>query len=376
MAYIYISLVLLIASHLILLIPGSGGPPPTGSQQLICSSPGFNGLPASLLPSYIAEWYCPINSFIVAELNSYIYLISLVLIIPYLVSSVLISIGIAFKLDKVRRYGVAELYDAVASSIMLILFIYISAILFGDIPGIYVGPVDPYTYVIFNINNILQELESLYTNLYYSAYGPYTITSLTISLIPNLFNLLNPVANAILSTFYLGYLNSYVIPALALSSIIISATDLLTLELYLIEFFGIIAIPAFIIPGLLIRVFLPLRGVGASMVAIGFTLFLIVPTLFSIAVYLTSNTVSGSLENAIGLAQSLSGVNAVKYTGSSLALGVSVTFGIENALDQIFLLALFYPALIVVVAFSAIQQLTSILGGSAQVGQRFRAAFI
>ena len=107
-----------------------------------CTSGGgsTSGVVATLAP-----WYCANSDpFITQEWATYFPIMSIAVTLSYLIAAVFFMFGIALRNDKLRTFGISELYEATASAIIVAMFCFIAAVMFGLLPSITVGAINPY----------------------------------------------------------------------------------------------------------------------------------------------------------------------------------------------------------------------------------------
>src|SRR5208283_4732142 len=90
----------------------------------------------------------------------------------------------------------------------------------------------------------------------------------------------------------------FIDPALAISGFLADGISVLYAEYYLIIFFATAAIPAFLVPGVVLRSIFPTRALGGVLIALAIGFYLIMPTLFAVAFYFTAPSVMLSMQNA------------------------------------------------------------------------------
>ncbi len=353
---------------------------------LSSAQPGCSTLPSSI-QSIVAgtePWYCPINAQIDAVFEKYASLMWIAVLISFAIAGVIYMGGALAGSSKIKSFGIAELYEAAATGIIVAIFLYVCAVVFGILPGLTVGPINPYATALHYITQVISQAQSLYSSLFFiyfkiQYYFSYTLTvGGTVSVLEGvLAKTLASIGSGenialAIGKFAISFL--YLDPSMALMNIISDGIMLLWAEYYLIIFFAIASIPVFLIPGVIFRAIIPTRALGGMLMAIAITFYLIVPTMFAIAFYFTApnalnemNT-AATLLNKFGAGQG-SRTNALT-PASPLILQLKDA---QNAMAGFWLMLLFYPVLIIAVAYAAITQLATFLGGVAKMGGRMRS---
>ncbi|EQD51073.1 conserved hypothetical protein, membrane, partial [mine drainage metagenome] len=206
----------------------------------------------------------------------------IVVMLAFLIAGGIFMVGAGIKNNRIRNFGIGELYEAAASAIMVALFVYLSAVIFGLIPGIFVGAINPYALSLHLITTTINSAENVYSGLF-SVYD-YDMYLSTLSVVvgapgaPQL-NITGTVIN-----FALLPLDIYFIePTVVVSGFIYDGIMALYAEYYLIVFFAIAAIPVFLIPGVILRVLMPTRALGGIMISLAAGFYFVMPLLFAVA---------------------------------------------------------------------------------------------
>ncbi len=342
----------------LLRIPGLGG---SASPTAGCA----------LLPSTLAQqietyepWYCPISQQIYNSWSNDIPIALAVILLSLAIAGTIFMFGSAMKNSKIRNFGIAELYEVSATMVIVVMFMYVSAVLFGLTPGAFVGTINPYATSLHLITSTISSGESLYTSLF----NVYMVDSFYISVketlsssyfsATGLINITNTLRTFPLVVYFIE-------PANKLASLIVDGITILYAEYYLIVFFAVASIPAFIIPGVIFRALFPTRALGGMLIAIGVAFYLVVPTLFAVAFYFTSPTVQQQFSYATQqLNRFGSGSSAINNALSPASPIVTDVSSIESAMSSFWLMILFYPSLISALAYVFIQQFSAFIGGA------------
>jgi hypothetical protein len=175
-------------------------------------------------------------------------------------------------------------------------------------------------------------------------------------------------ASGIISTITQQFFNIYTIPitiyfldpALAISRFLADGISILYAEYYLMVFFATAAVPAFLVPGIILRSIFPTRSIGGIMIAIAIGFYIVMPTLFAVAYYFTSPSVTQNMRIAsIQMTRFGSGESTNLSPANPLVLQLG---NVQSALDGFWLLILFYPTLIISITYLSVQELSRFLG--------------
>ena len=354
----------------------------TPPQQIQPGSCGY-------LPSYIANllsanenWYCPINYYTAQEWSKYLPLALVAVLLAFVIAALIIMVGIASKSDSLRNFGMGEFLEASASAVIVLVFLYVSAVMFGLFPGSLVGPINPYATALHLISSTINSTQGIYNNIF-DVYAPaafYVSMSVSTETIDGSSNL-DGIGSAVASSrtislvklskvafgdAFSGAVGLFLLePAQVLASMLMDAVALLYAEYFLIVFFAMAAIPAFLIPGVIFRALLPTRALGGILIAMAIGFYMVVPTLFALAYYFTTPQLGTQLSilsatlNQFGSGTG-SQTNALTPTSP---LSTAMT-GIESAMGSYWLLILFYPSLIIAVTYLFVVQVSQIIGGA------------
>ncbi len=332
-------------------------------------------LPSSManLLSSSAPWYCPINGHIYSAWKNELPLALVALLLAFTVAALIFMIGVAFKNDRIRNFGIGELYESTASAIIVVLFLYISAIVLGLGPSIVVGGINPYATSIHLISSTINQAEILYSSIYTIYLSDTFYTTIGASIYIQDYNITAPLSYArLLYTFPLQ--TFFIQPSLAIGGFLVDGIAALYAQYYLIVFFSVAAIPVFIVPGVIFRIFFPTRALGGVLIAIGIAFYLVMPTLFAVAYYFTSPQLLHGLETTTSqLNRWGSGTGSQQNALSPTSPLSEALSSAQSALSSFWLLILFYPSLIIAVSYVFITQLATFIGGASRVGGKMRS---
>ena len=234
-----------------------------------------------------APWYCSqINVQAQKVWVQWAPLAIIVATLAFMLAVLIFMAGIATKNQKIRNFGVGEMYEAIASMLIAAGFLFIAAVLFGLIPSVVTGPINPYNTSLSYISTTINTTSSLASRLflisaldrYYASITPQ-VCFLNVKIVTCSSDAFRPFGVTILLFYW---------PAWALTQFLLDALISLYTQYYFILFFLYAGIPVFLIPGIILRAFLPTRGVGGMMIAIAIGFFLVMPVLFSVAYYFTN----------------------------------------------------------------------------------------
>ncbi len=319
-------------------------------------------------------WYCPISQQVTNQWEGWVPVMLIVTLISFLLAGLIIMVGQALGSAKIRNYGAAEMYEAIATAIIVVAFVYICAVIFGLGPGALVGNINPYATAFHLMGSTIASAQGIYSSIY-SSYVPLAeTTSVTI-------DISGPEAGLTRSSFAQAeataaesavFLNVYSFlitvlflnPASALSQIIIEGMAVLYGEYYLLVFFSVAAIPVFLVPGIIFRAILPTRGLGGVMIAIAIGFYLVAPSLFAAVYYFTAQNVITSMNVANNQLQQAAYSGGV-VTSSQSPLVTDLN-NAQSAMSGFWMLILFYPAMIIAFTYSFVIQLSKLIGGTYQ----------
>jgi hypothetical protein len=327
-------------------------------------------------------WYCPINQQIYNQWSNALPLAAIAIFISFMIAAIIFMTGIALNSNRIRSFGIGEFYEAIATAIIAALFLYICAVMFGILPGVLVGNINPYATSFNLITTTIQTAQNLYGSLfkvYLSlSFGISPQISLSIGgefagISRYLFNILGYVPQLIVNSYTIPVQIYYLDPALALSKFLVDGIMALYAEYYLMAFFATAAVPAFLIPGVIFRSIFPTRALGGILIAFAFGFYLIMPSLFAVAYYFTAPTMQRDMATTTYQIQNLgNGVTAQNAASPGSPLVVDLQ-NVQSSLNGFWLLIFFYPALIVAITYSAVQEIAGFIGRSSATMGRLRS---
>lgn len=320
-------------------------------------------------------WYCSQISQATANIWYQWAPIALITAMLALLLGVMIFIaGTSMRSEKLKNFGIGEMYEALATMLIAVAFLFLSAILFGIIPTFITGPINPYNTSLTYISNIISGTQYLVTSMYNVIMLDSYYSSIAINVQIGTAGAYEGTGSGLAQWFNAGtsaIFSLFIIPAQAVSGLLTDGLLALYAEFYFILFFMYTAIPVFLIPGIIMRAIFPLRSVGGLLIAVAIAFFLIMPILFSVAYTLTipgamqQLTMQSALISAEG-AGSLSQTNAECI---SCPL-VTTVQGVQNSMGGYFLSVLFYPALILALSYISMNIIAEFIGGATQTTKR------
>ncbi|MEM0149526.1 MAG: hypothetical protein QXW10_01360 [Candidatus Micrarchaeaceae archaeon] len=355
----------------------------TTPSGIVLSTPGVECYPASVasecgtLPPSIAQsisvsepWYCPINEQIYMEWQPYLPLVLLVVLLSFSIAALIIMVGIAAHSERIKNFGVGEAYEAVASAIIVALFLYVCAAMMGVAPGIILGGINPYATAFNLIGSTISNAEGVINAMANVYMHDAEYTSFIVSISIENTNL--GVVQTLLNTYY-AYVTVYFMdPALNIAGLLSDGILALYAQYYLIVFFSIASIPVFLIPGVIFRAFFPTRAFGGMLIAVAMGFYIVAPSMFAVAYYFTApnllHTLAGIAAQTTRFGGSASVQNSLSPS-SPLVLEVSQA---GSAMSSLWLLILFYPVLITSVTYAFIVQVANFIGGASKMSGRMR----
>ncbi len=322
----------------------------------------------------LAPWYCPINNQIASIWKGDLPIAEIALLIAFSIASMIFAVGAGIKSDRIRNFGIGELYEATASAIIIILFLFVSAVMLGLIPSFVVGTINPYATALHLINNTVNTAESAYTSLFniYITDAEYTSVFATITL--TLLNTPSLVISVNPDYYRLPILLFFMEPAVVVGDLLIDGITALLAEYYLLIFFATASIPVFLVPGVIFRALFPTRAFGGMLIAIALGFYLVAPTLFALVYYFTApNLLSNMQITSAQLSRFGAGTGAETNGLTSTSPLPELLQNVNSEMSSFWLLILFYPALIIAVTYAFITQVSNFIGGAIYTGSRLRS---
>ncbi|MGC8495984.1 MAG: hypothetical protein ACP5MX_02140 [Candidatus Micrarchaeia archaeon] len=329
------------------------------------------------LPSNIASqiykmepWYCPINQQVYEEWSKYLPLALLAVLLAFMIGALIVMVGIAAHSERIKNYGMGELYEAVASAIIVGMFLYVSAVMFGVASGITVGSINPYATALNLISNTISNAEGVINALANVYMHDAEYTSFQVSIY--YFGEVTPVPSLILNSLYPYITIFFMDPAINIAGLLSDGIMALYAQYYTIVFFSIASIPVFLIPGVIFRAFMPTRAFGGMLIAIAIGFYFVAPSLFAIAYYFTAPNILHNFEAVQAQATRFGGSSSVQNSMSPTSPLVLQVSAAQSAMSSFWLLILFYPLFITTITYAFIVQIANFIGGASRMGGRMR----
>lgn len=330
----------------------------------------------------LAPWYCSqINQSVVKSWNNWAPIAVVAILFSFTIATLIFLVGVIFNSDRVRTYGIGEFYEAIATTLIVTFFLYISSTMFGILPSIVTGPINPYNTSLSYISQTINSTDNVLSNLFYIENDAYYVSTLKLDIFiyfPNQheWHIPKPLQYPLLFLF--------VNPAVTIAILLIDGLMVLYIEYYLILFLMYAAIPVFLIPGIIFRALLPTRSMGGMMVAVAIGFYLIMPMLFSISFYFTSQSSITSLNNAAVNLNKFSDCSQNPTTGSLVCNFppgtvspssplVTQIADVKTAMSSFWISVLFFPALNLAITYFSILTIANLIGGMAQTSRRLTA---
>lgn len=319
----------------------------------------------------VAPWYCnDINPAIMNEWSQYFPIMSLAIMVSYSIAALVFMFGVALRNDRLRTFGTAEIYEATATAIMVILFTFIAAVMFGLLPALTSGPINPFDASLGYISGIINQTYVTESNMFTAAAIDYGYASFVITVSTPGFNFgaaIGQLAGLAIAYYFFW-------PAFIVVSLLFEGILSLFVQFYLIVFMMYAAIPVFLIPGIIFRALIPTRNLGGMMIAVAIGFYFIMPTLWAVAYASTSGSISAQLTQTQTALDRYGSGNGLETNALSASSPLATTVAnMRAALGPYFLSILFFPAVIIALTYALITQIAEILGGMAKTSARLRS---
>ncbi len=386
---------LLVALILISIVPHQAGAQSCSVGSETLSLPGEeSGIQGQICTSW--AYFMPIA--IVAVMLS------------FTIGAFIFIIGTAIKSDRIRNFGIGEIYEAIATALIVGSFLIIAGLLLQTIPASVTGslgsaggsttvvPVtDPYFTATTAISNTVNALQYEYDCVFngntqsYIPLGPggetlqtcpikagdvvgtsdnfvFLSDYLSQSLEIGIYN--EPIVATSAESLLIGeefnYYVQYIFPEIQVTVFVIDGLLVLWGLQYLLYFFSFVS-PVFIVIGVILRAVFPLRPMGGMLIAVGIGFYIVAPTLISFLYSANINPYAVTTENTL--------VN-LACTGISPPPTCSFFFTISSLFTGLWLQAVFFPILVIAITYTFITQLATFIGASPIMGSRLRTGFI
>ena len=330
----------------------------------------YCGSGSTAVVNNLAPWYCTnTDPIITKEWMKFSPIMLIAVTLSYTIAAAIFMFGVALRNDRLRTYGIGEMYEATATALMVILFTFVAAVLFGLLPGLTVGAINPYDTALNYISATINTSYSAASNLFYIGSVDYSYSTFTIAgqIGPE------PIPNVFAATKWPFY-TFFFFPAYFLLSFLFDAMISLYTQFYMIVFFMYAAIPVFLVPGVIFRALIPTRNLGGMMMAMSIGFYFIMPLLFSVAYYFTSVGVIANLGQTQSILNQYNNAQNSMGAADSASSPLAVTLTQANSsVTSYWLSILFFPALIIAMTYMVITQAAEILGGMAKSSSKLRS---
>ena len=320
-------------------------------------------------------WYCSqINQAAAQDWTNWAPVALALVSLSFTIAVLFFVVGMLLRNDRIRNFGVGEMYEAVASILIVSMFLFLSAVMFGLLFGNTVGPIDPFNTSLNYIAHTISSTSSLITNIFEVGTLDYYYASQQITLCEGEEDNMCTAETEVFPPIYkFSVLYGFYWPSWAIFDLSIGGYIALHVEFYSILFFMYAALPVFLIPGIIFRTILPTRHLGGMMMAIAIGFYFIMPLLFSVVYYFTS---VGPISSLDAVSQAIhrygAGSSAIIQAGTPGSPLVTDLANAQHVLGDYWLSVLFYPAIISALTYALVVQIGEILGGLAKTSGRLR----
>ncbi|MDE1851214.1 MAG: hypothetical protein KGH69_00810 [Candidatus Micrarchaeota archaeon] len=336
----------------------------------------------------LAPWYCNAKTGIDHAIQStwigtsgnpgYVAIGFLAVMLSFSFAALIIMFGIVLKNERLRTFGIGELYEALATAFMVGMFGFVAAVLFGILPSLVTGTINPYDATLTYLSQTINATSTLHTKLAEIALVDGYYASIQLQICNSISggggivgSLLchAPVAKIGSEALWFGFFW----PAWTIIEFLTGAIISLWLQYWLLIFFLYAAVPVFLIPGVILRAFIPTRSFGGMLMAIAIGFYFLLPMLFSIAYYLTNQSLTFQLNSAItNLDKYGSGTGAEQNALTPFSPLVTELSNIQDTFSSFWLEIAFFPAVNLSITYAFIVQIAEILGGRGRTSSKLR----
>jgi hypothetical protein len=375
---------IVLAAGLLVLLPSMAAAqtitiPNIPGQQNTASCGLLSGPIASVIAAN-EPWYCPISNQVTTQWEKWLPVMLVVTMISFFLAAIIFMVGVALGSAKIRNYGAAEFYEAIATAIIVVGFVYICAVLFGLGPGSFVAYINPYSTAFHLIGSTISNAQNMYSSIYNVNFPLSETVSVTIDIGGLDSNLVrqsfgnaeaSAAGTAVFQNIYKMLITVlFLDPGTALSRLLIDGMAVLYGEYYLLVFFSVAAIPVFLIPGIIFRALLPTRGLGGVMIAMAIGFYLIMPTLFATVYFFTAPGLIKDMSLANAQMQGIA-VSGTIITSPQSPV-VQYLANSQSALSGFWMLVIFYPVMIIAFVYSFVVEISKLIGGTYRATGRLR----
>ncbi len=319
-------------------------------------------------------------------------------LISFLIATIIFMVGAAAKSDRIRNFGLGEIYEAITTAIIVGFFLFIAGLVINTVPSVLIGSTsslsttnslvlfqggkptaaltDPYVFAIGGICNTIGNLEYIFDQNMFdiSVSAPWLLNvngcctgyaqlamaltvdyTIELPILGEFESYLQSFVAGSVAAIKLSDYVQYMLPIITLAPLITDLMAVLWSEYYLLVFFSFMS-PILVATGVVFRAFFPTRAFGGMLIAIGMGFYVVMPTLFAFVFSQCTPNTSGCID--------LNGLPGPLYTS------------VFAPMQPLWLFVLFYPVLVISVTYAFITQVANFIGASTQMGGRLRAGFI
>ncbi len=322
--------------------------------------------------SKYAPWYCSAaNQASYSAWQQWEPVAVLATIIAFLVAVIIFMSGIVLSNEKVKSFGVGELYEALATMLIVAFFTYLSALMFGVIPSFYVSNINPYSASMNYIYQNIQTTEQLFSGVYNVNVLDSYYASINIQVIQPKINFLG-IASIFTGLFSDAITIFILAPTLSISELLSGALFVLNFEFYLLYFAMIAAIPVFLVPGIILRALFPTRSVGGMLIGFAISTYMILPLLFAATYYFTNQGAQQNLQSYIASLNVYGQGTGSQQNAISPTSPLALTFSsIKTGISSYWLSIILFPSLILGIMYASIITIADFVGGMAATSTKF-----
>jgi len=292
----------------------------------------------------------------------------------FLVVALAYMIGVSFDLEGLRKWAKIELYQAIASAVLVGGLILMMDLMLTQGFQTMIGGINPYRKAYAYIDGVTESLYAIYVNTYRVNFILEFLKSFEFYF--NAGGLSFAPAELILSPIIENFhFQAHIVTEAA----IIAATQRALIHLFYNAGFTV-----FIPAGVLLRIFPWTRGAGGLLIAIGIGLAIVYPIMFTFVAMMSENpseakNKANELGNSIGgFDMSTFGACASDFnTATDVTTNKALSPQLRSAaawilgwLSGIWLKIFYYPMLVMVVTFTFIRTIAPLLGADiTEIGQ-------
>ncbi len=348
------------ASKFQVCLPEDGKPPGDTSAAHKCRAP-----PA---------WYQPEVERVAGNWQVWGPISALAVLIAMLVVALAYMLGIGFDLPELRMWAKSELYQALASAVLVAGLVMLVAVMTDEgIAKILGQAINPFSMAYGYLLPLAEQLKSLYAWNYGINFPVEAFSSLDL------------YSNATLTDIYfLFFLKPTIVEPLHLANhYVIQVLLTIYFQVAILNFFQQAALGTLLPLGVFLRIFPFTRGTGGLLIAMAIGFFLVYPTIFGFITLMTEDenalraSMAGDTSSTLGVdvatynacdhnLEAAAG-EAEKQTDPAILSKINERY---SFLPPLILKILFYPIVVFAVTFTFIKVASPLLGADiSEVGQ-------